>query len=355
MIEPRVLQVMAGAAKGGAEAFFARLVPALSRAGVEQRVVLRHDRAREAALAAAGVPAVGLRFGGPLDLTTRLALRREIARFRPNVVLTWMNRATASVPRWGLQRRRFAHVARLGGYYQPKYYRGCDFLVGNTRGIARWLASLGEWPEARIRYLPNFVDATPVVPLPRAQFDTPADAPLLLCLGRLHPNKAFDVALRGLARLPHAYLWLAGDGPERPALQRLASELGIADRVRWLGWRDDAPALYAAADLVLCPSRVEPLGNVVIEGWAHGLPVVAAASDGPRELIKEGETGLLVPVEDEIALAAAAARVLEDTPLRARLVTGGRAAHAAEFSETAVVRQYGAFLREAAACAASPA
>jgi glycosyltransferase involved in cell wall biosynthesis len=298
---------------------------------------------------------VGLRFGGPLDLATPLALRREIDRFRPNVVLSWMNRASAAVPRRGRRRARFAHVARLGGYYQAKYYRGADFLIGNTRGIARWLKSQGLWPESRIRYLPNFVDGARAPPLPRARFDTPDDAPLLLCLGRLHRNKAFDVAMRALAALPDAYLWLAGDGPERPALQRLAGELGVADRIRWLGWRDDAPALYAAVDLLLCSSRVEPLGNIVIEAWAHGVPVVAAAADGPSELIVDGSTGLLVPVEDHAALAAAAATVLQSPALRGRLVREAQTAYESAFSEVAVVRQYGEFLREAAACAASPA
>jgi glycosyltransferase involved in cell wall biosynthesis len=351
MTEPRVLQVMAGAAQGGAEAFFTRLVPALARAGIEQHVVLRREPVREAALAAAGLKPVGLRFGGPLDLVTPFALRREIEHFRPNVVLSWMNRASAAVPR---RHAGYSHVARLGGYYQAKYYRGADFMIGNTRGIVLWLGELDLWPPKRIRYLPNFVDATPAPPLPRAQLDTPADAPLLLCLGRLHRNKAFDVALRALATMPEAHLWLAGEGPERPALEQLAHELGVVERVRWLGWRDDTAALYAAADLVLCPSRIEPLGNVVIEAWAHGVPVVAAASDGPRELIVRETTGLLVPIEDDIALAAAAVEVLRNPSLRRHLVTEGRAAYESAFSEVAVVRQYGEFLREAA-CAASPA
>src|SRR5204863_7820832 len=80
----RLLQVMAGAAKGGAEAFFTRLVPALSRVGIEQHVVMRRDPEREAALQRAGLNPVALRFGGALDLGTPLALRREIARFRPD-------------------------------------------------------------------------------------------------------------------------------------------------------------------------------------------------------------------------------------------------------------------------------
>jgi glycosyltransferase involved in cell wall biosynthesis len=351
MTAPRVLQVMAGAARGGAEGFFTRLVPALARVGIAQHVVLRREPAREAALRAAGLDPVGLRFGGPLDLMTPIALRREIDRFRPNVVLSWMNRASAAVPR---RHAGYSHVARLGGYYQAKYYRGADYMIGNTRGIARWLGELGHWPRERIRYLPNFVDAAPLPPVPRAQLDTPDGVPLLLCLGRLHRNKAFDVALRALAMLPDACLWLAGDGAERSALEALARSLGIAERVRWLGWREDVAALYAAADLLLCPSRIEPLGNVVIEAWAHAVPVVAAAADGPRELIVHDATGLLVPIEDHAALAAAATQVLRNPSLRSRLVAEGRAAYESAYSEVAVVRQYCELLREAA-CAASPA
>ena len=100
--------------------------------------------------------------------------------------------------------------------------------------------------------------------------------------------------------------------------------LGIAERVRFLGWRDDVPALLAAADILVCPSRHEPLGNVVIEAWAAGVPVVATASDGPAGLIDDGESGLLVPLPGRpgggaAGLAAAIERLCRDPALRARL------------------------------------
>src|SRR5690606_28632923 len=139
---------------------------------------------------------------------------------------------------------------------------------------------------------------------------TPEDAPLLLTLGRLHPSKAQDVALAALARLPGAFLWIAGAGPLEAALKAQAHALGVHERVRFLGWRDDPSALYAAADICLFPSRYEPLGNVVIQAWAHGLPVIAAASQGPAALIAEGEDGLLVPIDDADALAAATRRLI---------------------------------------------
>lgn len=329
----RVLQVMAGARHGGAEAFFTRLVPALARAGLEQRAVIRAYPERVATLAAAGVEAVHAPFGGPLELGTLGRLRQAIAGFAPHVVLSWMNRATAACPRG-----RFVHVARLGGYYNPKYYRACDHLIANTEDIAAYLRGAG-FPPERVHVVPNFVDDAPAPPLPRADLDTPADAPLLVALGRLHRNKAFDVLLDALARLPDAWLWLAGEGPERAALESQARRLGLAPRLRLLGWRDDVPALIGAADILVCPSRHEPLGNVVLEGFARGVPVVAAASQGPGALIETGRTGVLAPVDDVDALAGALRGLLDDRPAAAALAQAGRRTFEQHFTEAAVVRR----------------
>ena len=338
----RVLQAIAGAEAGGAEEFFVRLVLALRRAGLEQRVVIRRHSRRAAQLAAGGVAPVELPFGGIFDLRTRRALAREIATFRPDVVLTWMSRATQKCPKG-----RFVHVGRLGGYYNLKYYRSCDHLIGNTADIVATCIAQG-WPRERVHALPNFVDAEPAPPIARATFDTPDGVPLLLGAGRFHPNKAFDVAIRALARLSDAYLWLAGDGELADRLKALAEEQGVARRVRFLGWRNDVPALLATADVLVCPSRVEPLGNVVIEAWAHGKPVVAAAAIGPKTLIRDGVSGLVVPVDDARALADALRRTIDDTPLARSLVAGGRAAYEASFTEAAVVRRYLDFFAQVA-------
>jgi glycosyltransferase involved in cell wall biosynthesis len=103
-------------------------------------------------------------------------------------------------------------------------------------------------------------------------------------------------------------------------------------------------ALLAAADMLVSSSRHEPLGNVVIEAWAAGVPVVAAASEGPSVLIRDGDTGFLVPPENADALAAAMQRLAGDRALRTRLAEAGRAAWAAEFSEARVVALYRDFL-----------
>ena len=339
----RLLQAIAGRQQGGAEIFFLRMAAALEQAGEVQRVLIRRDRARAEGLRAAGVEVAEFRFGGTFDVATRFGFRREIASFRPDIVLTWMNRATRLCPRG-----EFVHVARLGGYYDLKYYRCCDHLIGNTRAIVDYAVGQG-WPRDRVHYLPNFVpELAAAPPLPRAEFGTPNDVPLALALGRLHPNKGFDLLLEALAETRDVHLWLAGEGEIRGALEHRAVELGLAERVRFLGWRDDVPALLRSVDLLVCPSRHEPLGNVVIEAWSAGLPVVATASDGPVSLIEDGESGILVPLADAPALARAIERVCGDAALAASLGRGGRAAYEAGFTEAAVVTRWRIFLAEVA-------
>ncbi len=330
----RVLQAMAGGEYGGAEAFFSRLVLALKRAGLEQRVVIRRHPRRAAILSDGGVDPVELPFGGPLDVRTPFALRREIKHFRPAVVVTWMNRATRQCPRGD-----FVHVGRLGGYYDLRYYRGCDHLIANTEDIVEYLAKSG-WPEDRAHYLPNFASQEKAPPVSRGALFTPPRAPVLLALGRLHENKAFDVLLTAVAQVPDVYLWLAGEGPLRGELEGLAQHLAVKPRVRFMGWREDTAALFAAADIFVCPSRREPLGNVVIEAWAQGVPVIAADSLGPGTLIEHMETGVLTPVDDAAALANAIRAVVDDEALRTRLAANGRAAYEARFTEAAGVQGY---------------
>jgi glycosyltransferase involved in cell wall biosynthesis len=344
----RLLQAIAGARHGGAETFFERLAAALGNAGETQRALIRRDPDRARRLRDAGVDVVELAFGGPFDLATRRAFRREIAAWRPDIVMTWMSRATTACPRGD-----FVHVARLGGYYDLKYYRHCDWLIGNTRGIVEY-AVAGGWPRDRVDYLPNFVpDAGRAMAV-----KIPTRAPLALALGRLHPNKGFAVLLESLVEAREIELWIAGDGPLRPELEALANRLGIASRVRFLGWRDDVPGLLSRADLLVCPSLHEPLGNVVIEAWSAALPVVATASLGPRELIADDETGVLVPLPDQpgggpAGLGRAIERVCGDPALRARLGRAGRLAYERQFTEAAVVARYRAFFdRAARRCAA---
>jgi glycosyltransferase involved in cell wall biosynthesis len=330
-----VLHLLGTSGEGGAETYFSALVQALARDGLAQAAAIRRNGGRETALAAAGVSTGVFGFGGPLDFLTKPKIAGFARKQGATATLAWMNRAARHTPRGPWTR-----IGRLGGYYNLKYYRGFDMLVANTEHIADWIVGQG-WPAGQVRCIPNFAQpAEDAGPVSRASLETPEDAPLLLAMGRLHEAKAHDVALDALSRLPDAFLWIAGAGPQEAKLRAMATALGVDARVRFLGWRADASALYRTADLCVFPSRYEPLGNTVIQAWAHGLPVVAAASQGPGALIHDGEDGLLVPVDDAEALAQAVRRMLDDSGLREACAAAGTTRVAEEFSAAAVVAQW---------------
>jgi glycosyltransferase involved in cell wall biosynthesis len=335
----RILQVMAGGTKGGAERFFEDLVGAMARAGLDQYCAIRGHPERATVLAETGCPVSTLPFAGPLDPLTPWKLGRLARKWRPQVILGWMNRGCCALPKGP-----WVNVGRLGGYYNLKYYRRCDHLICNTPDIREYVVSEG-WPTDRAHYIPNFYKATSSAPVDRATLRTPQDAKVLLILARLQTVKGIDVALRALPSIPGVILWVAGSGPLEGELQALAAECGVQDRIRFLGWRDDRSSLLNSADVCLVPSRYEPFGNVVLNAWAHGVPVVAAASQGPRFLIRGGEDGLLVPVDDPSSLAEAVMQVLERRDLADSLVKQGRLRAAGEFSEVEVLHRYGELLQ----------
>lgn len=332
----KIAHIMAGAPIGGAEAFFERATISLHQGEDQVLPVIRRDAERAARLRAAGLRPVELAFGGALDLLTKPRLGRVLRDFKPDVVMAWMQRAARFTPQgsWTL-------IGRFGGYYDLKYFRHCDHLVANTHDLVRAITAQG-WPAARVHYLPNFADdfsgAAP------ADLPAPSSTPKLLAMGRLHPNKGFDVLLRAMALLPRGHLYLAGAGPEDAALRALAAELGITDRVTFLGWRRDIGALLAAADIFICSSRHEPLGNIVLEAWSAAKPVIAAAAQGPVELIADGADGVLVPREDAPALAAAVGTLAENPLRAAELGAAGRARFATEFAEAPVMARWRSLL-----------
>jgi glycosyltransferase involved in cell wall biosynthesis len=329
-----VAHLLGSADDGGAEKYFIDLIGALHGGGIVQGAALRAHAGRERALAALGVQTRVLPFGAALDFSTKrgvAALARELGA---KVLVAWMSRAGAHAPTGPWTR-----IGRLGGYYDPKYFRGFDMMVANTREIVDWAVGQG-WSREQCLYIPNFAVPGAGEPLDRAALDTPANAPLLLGMGRLHSDKAHDISLRALTQLPDAFLWIAGSGPLEAELKALARNLGVAERVRFLGWRDDASSLYRTADICVFPSRIEPLGNVVLQAWAHGVPVIAGASKGPAALVKDGEDGLLIPLEDPDALASGVRGLLADASLGARLIAGGETRLTREFSPGAVVEQW---------------
>jgi len=222
-------------------------------------------------------------------------------------------------------------------------------LAYTTQGLVNWAIGQG-WPSSRVRRVPNFVDDPGrVAPLSRAALGIPEGVPLALSMGRLHQNKNFPMLLRAVTEVPDLYLLIAGKGPEETALNALIHELGLKERVRMLGWRDDGAALRATVDICIVPSDHEPFGNVVPEAWASHVPLITTDSQGPAEIVANGIDALMVPRKDSSAMAAAIRRIIAEPSLARALREEGRRKFEAEYSEAVVVQQWNDFLQEVVA------
>lgn len=363
-----ILHIMAGKGLGGAETYSTDVMLGLEQAGISQTVVMSRRAPRFAEMQKAGVKLAPFVLDVPLRFWQRFRLRALIQREKPDIVHCWMRRAASLMPRrsdtaW----RRTAEdmpdseqesaqessceeaspinympravIGWFGGYYVPSKFRSCTRFVGVTPDIVRHMAKHGIDP-ACATFIPTFPDISGTTKIDRKSLDTPENAKVLLTLSRLHPKKGLDTFLQALAEMPGVYAWLAGDGPIHRQLETLAKSLKITDRVRFLGWRTDRSALLAAADVCVLPSRHEPFGTVTLEAWAAKIPLVACKSAGPAATITDGETGLLVPIDDTQALRQAMRRALDDQPLRQKIIEQGHAAYLASYTKESVIGQW---------------
>lgn len=198
----------------------------------------------------------------------------------------------------------------------------------------------------------------------RVRHGLPLDRPLLVYLGRVAHEKNIDFLLRTFVevrrRRPDALLLIAGEGPAREGLQKLAAEFGLADHVRFVGYLDRATELndcYAAGDVFVFASRTETQGLVLLEAMAQGTPVVSTAMLGTRSILK-GQCGAVVVDEDEAAFAAAVCRVLAEPDLHSRLAAEAKS-YAKEWSSAVMARRltdvYRRTVEEAGTAVAVPA
>jgi glycosyltransferase involved in cell wall biosynthesis len=173
----------------------------------------------------------------------------------------------------------------------------------------------------------------------RVSLTRPTKQSLILTTARLDNQKGLCYLLEAARLVPEAVFVVAGDGPERTALEAKARELRLGDRIVFLGFRQDIPDLLASCDVFVLPSLFEGLPASVLEAMAAGKPVIATAIGGTDEAIVHGETGLLVPPADPTALAEAIQLVLSD-PVRAqRMAAAGQARVQQEFSVETMVQR----------------
>jgi glycosyltransferase involved in cell wall biosynthesis len=224
-----------------------------------------------------------------------------------------------------------ARLKRRGGPLEGVAERSAAAVIALTPRVARALEGDGVDP-ARVHVVPSGVDP--------ARFAGPHEDPFghvghprVVFHGRVQAEKGVHTLVEAAARLaPEVQVLLVGDGSERPRVEARARELGIADRVHVTGFlpHDQVPAALAHADVAVLPSVFEELGTAMLEALHLGLPFVASRVGGIPEVVRDGESALLVEPGDPAALAGALGRVLADPALAARLGAAGRA-RAADF------------------------
>lgn len=333
---------------GGAEMFFIRLVNALSEAKHQVSTISRAGSMVSKGLAP-GIEQAHVGMYNVRDPFSRLHISRIIRKKDPDIVQTYMGRATrlTRVPKDS----HTIHVSRLGGFYKLDGYRHANAWVGNTGSICDYLIEHG-FPAERVFKIPNFVERTTPPPAEvlrdlRDKLGIPEDAFTIVGVGRFMEKKGFRYLVEAFSQLPEriqgrpAHLLIAGSGPEEKKLVSQASQLNLGARVHWAGWQTDPGPCYALGDVFVCPSLHEPLGNVILEAWSQGTPVISTLTHGALELIQDGTNGLLVPCGDAKAISEAVKTLFfgEDS-LAKEIVDSGLSLIMKKYSKNAVVRSY---------------
>ncbi|HEX4481477.1 MAG TPA: glycosyltransferase, partial [Rudaea sp.] len=301
----------------------------------------------------------------PVSPTFPWHLNRLVSEGQPDLLHLHVPNTSAFWPRLFPSLRRIPWIVHWHADI-PRDSRRAGLRFG-YRVYRPWEQALLRRARAIIVTSPNYLDSSEalaphrekvhviplgIAPVPDAHYDTsiqwPTDGLRVLAVGRLSYFKGFDVLLRAVAATPGCSLVLVGDGECGPNLRSLARELDIESRVQFAGRIDmDAvgrarlASLYSNADVLCLPSteRAESFGIVLLEAMRAGLPTIASAiaGSGVNYVVRDGETGLMIPPSDAIALASALARLRDDSALRHRLGEAGRRRWQQEFTLDASV------------------
>lgn len=360
---PRLMLVVPSARRdGGGDVWLDQLLPHLAVAGPAPTVVFETDGELVTYAGGYGCTTMVLprRDGSPgRDVSTLVApLAGVLAEHRPDVTVFWSPRAQLyGSPAHALAGRpgRTAWVQHVMPsafwLHRDASALPADLVICVSKAVQRRQRELYPWRATRV--------VRPGLDMPQAPLSRPAARARLGCavsghvvgvVGRVEPWKGQDVAVRMLAALVDrgmdAHLVLLGRrrSPTWPefdgAVVRLIRELSLTVRVTFAGHRRDVTGLLPALDVMVCASREEGFGLAIVEAMAAGVPVVATHCGGPGDIIDHEVTGLMVPIDDPIALANAVERVLRQPSLAVRLAAGARQAWQERFT---AARSAGAF------------
>ena len=327
-----VLTVITPARYSGAERMSVYLADGLQQRGHRVVFACKRNDLLLAALAARGIEAHALPIGGKGNPAAPFMIAWLAERVGADVIHTHLS--TAGL--WGSVAGRIAGIPTVASVHALNA-RTCfmlaDLIATCSGGVRDHLLDQGVPPE-RVRVLYNGVypeqfDGLPGREQMRAELGIAPDAPVIGEVAHLSPKKGQRHLIEATAvlarRWPDLVCLLLGEGDDRDELARLAARLGVNRAVRLLGYRHDAPRVMQAMDLVVLPSVAkEGLGVCLIEAAFLGKPVVGSDAPGIREVLVDGETGLLAPVADSAGLSERIAAILSDWPLASRMGDLGR-------------------------------
>lgn len=355
---PKIVHVETGTHLYGGARQVAYLIEGLQRRGIDNLLICPPGAAIGRAVSNSAARVIELPCGGDLDLGFLPRLRRVLQEQAPDLVHLHSRRGAdilgalaaraAGIPVLLSRRVDSPETAWLARHKYRLYGR----TICISQGIAEVLLSEGVDP-ARLRVVRSALDPAPWrAPEPRerlcAEFGVPAQAPVIGVVAQLIARKGHAVLLEALSRLAAEpwHLLVFGQGPLRHALEAEAARLGLAERVRFTGFRDDLPRWLGALDLVVHPAFMEGLGIALLQASAAGVAIVASHAGGIPEAVRDGVNGLLVPPGDVEALTAALAALLNDPAQRRALGECGRRLIDEEFSVDVMVEGHLAVYRE---------
>lgn len=313
----RVFNIMLARARGGVEAMAVRYHQALAAEGY-QVISFGHPKGMLADEAPEGDfrPLIA-RFDH--DPIAALGLQRQLRRFEPALILTHGGRAAGLSLLAGAGSRT---VQVMHNQFFKSYTRRVRAGLCVSRSVIE--AARTAYPGLPLYETTNFTHLEP-----RAVKPPPSGLPVIGALGRLHEQKAFDVLLRALARLKAEGMAfrarIAGEGPERAALERLRRTLELEDEVEFVGWVSPVADFLAGLDLFVMSSHYEPFGLSLAEALSAGVPAVAAGIEGPEEILGGGRFGRLFANRDDAALAAALRAAMADWPATLAMAEAAKA------------------------------
>ncbi len=340
----RIAHIIKATRISGAERHLLFLLAGLRERGVDARLIILVEPANPmdemvSAAEARQIPIMRLPIGRDYDLPLLWRLRRALAQIKPDIVHTHLIHADL----YGAVGAKLARVSTVVSSrhlddafrYRPRWRRinrglwaMIDGGIAISAAMKQFALEVEEAPADKVHVVLYGMDYKWLSDQDiqaarqrlRAELNLSADAQALGMACRLVEQKGIPYALEALRRIragfPRAHLVIAGDGELADELRRLASRLGVADRVHWLGWRADAAELMAAFDVFLLPSLHEGFGLVLLEAMARRAPIVASRVGAIPEIVIDGETGILVEPRNAEALAQAMTHLLNDRALR---------------------------------------